>query len=184
MIFFSLSYKWVEKRIAIFMIFFWIWNIVHLYFAKDEESQWIECHEIPYELKSKEKEGKGTKVKQYQLLCTITNCSKKEHHGFDLRRQSRWEIATHPIAITTTMEMLSSNNDTYKFIIAMRLFEEDKQPSYITLMIMLLMLNRILYTLSERAKRRPDQTWAANLSRAHCHLGVDSVCLTLSKWRR
>lgn len=148
---------------------------------KDEENQWIECHEIPHELKNKEKENKGTKVKQYQLLCT--NCLKKEHHGFDLRRQSRREIATHPIIIVT-MGMLSSNNDTYKFIIAMRLFEEGKQPSYITLTIMLLMLNRILYTLSERAKRRPDQTWAANLSRAHCHLGVDSVCLTLSKWRR
>jgi len=138
-----------------------------------------ECHEIPHELNSKDK---GTKAKRYQLFCT--NCSKKEHHGFDLRRQSRQEIATYPTAIVMTMGILLSNNNTYKFIIAMRLFEEDKQPSYITLTIMLLMLNRILYTLSERAKRRPDQTWATNLSPAHCHLGVDSVCLTLSKWRR
>jgi len=179
-----MSFLNFEKKIVTFVIFFIIWNIAHLYFAKDEENQWIECHEIPRKLKSKKKERKETKVKQYQLLCTITNCSKKEHHGFDLRRQSRQEVATHPIAIVATMEILSLNNDTYKFIIAMRLFEEDKQPSYITLMIMLLILNRILYTLSERTKRRPDQTWAANLSRAHCHLGVDSVCLTLSKWRR
>lgn len=152
-----------------------------LYFVKDEENQWVECHEIPRELNSKEE---GTKAKRYQLFCTITNCSKKEHHGFDLRRQSRQEIATHSTVIVMTMEILLSNNDTYKFIIAMRLFEEDKQPAYITQTIMLLMLNRILYTLSERAKRRPDQIWAMNLSPAHCHLGVDSVCLTLSKWRR
>lgn len=61
-------------------------DMIHLYFVEDEENQWIECHEIPHELNNKDK---GTKAKRYQLLCTITNCSKKEHHDFDLRRQSR-----------------------------------------------------------------------------------------------
>lgn len=135
-----------------------------------------------------EKEVKGTKAKRYQLFCTIADRSrKKKHHGFDLHRQSKRKVTMHPVVAATmavtTMGMLPSNNDTYKFIIARLL--EDRQSPYITLTyIMLLMLIRILYTLSERSKRGSDQTRVATLSRAHCHLGVDSACLTLSKWRR
>jgi len=166
--------------------------LLHLtsFCKKREEHRWfLECHEIPHKLKNKEIEVRGTKAKRYQLLCTVANRSRnKEHHGLDLRRQSRRKVATHlVIAATlaaTTVGMLPSNNDTYKFIIAVRLFENRQSP-YITLTyIMLLMLIRILYTLSERSKKGSDQTRVATLSRAHCHLGVDSACLTLSKWRR
>lgn len=149
-------------------------------YSRDKENWRVQCHEIVHELRSEEIEWKGTKEKRYQLFCTIADRS-REHHGFGLRRQSRQEIAAHPVMLLTGA--LPYNN-TYKFI-AVKLLENIRQLPYNTPTITLLMLLvRILYTSISEEDAKSDQTTGASLSRAHCHLGVDSACLTLSKWRR